>query len=452
MGAAICFLLFLAAVVLCLVEGWTLIAAVWLGILAFSALGLLRGQTLRAMWSAAWVQGRKMCSVIGIYLLIGAITALWRSAGTIAFFIYHGLQIITPQLFLLVTFLLTSFISYALGTSFGVVGTVGVILMALARSGGVGTALAAGTIVAGAYFGDRCSPASSSATLVAAATGTKLYDNLHMMHRTGWLPYLVSLAAYALLSVTHPLTAVDSAVLTQLSDAFRLNWWTALPALLILLLPLCKVPIRPTRAVSALSALLVTVLVQGRDLLTALRDAVLGYIPAPGALHDVLSGGGMVSMVTAAVLAVSAGFYAGLLGGMGLLDGATHLVRRMALRVGRFPACAAVSVLCGMVFCNQSTCAVVNAQLLGGIYDEEGHGAGELALDIENSGVVLSPLIPWNISVSIPLAMLGADFSAIPYEILLYAIPLCYWLTKRRVYPPKGDDRHDTPAEPLAHS
>ena len=74
------------------------------------------------------------------------------------------------------------------------------------------------------------------------------------------------------------------------------------------------------------------------------------------------------------------------------------------------------------------------------------------ALDIENSGIVLSPLIPWNISVSIPLAMLGADMSAIPYEILLYAIPLCYWLTKRRVYPPKGDDCYDTIAEPLAHS
>ena len=126
-----------------------------------------------------------MCSVIDIYLLIGAITALWRSAGTIGFFIYHGLQIITPQMFLLVAFLLTSFISYALGTSFGVVGTVGVILMALARSGGVDAAVTAGTIIAGAYFGDRCSPASSSAALVAAATGTALERNLRRMHRTG---------------------------------------------------------------------------------------------------------------------------------------------------------------------------------------------------------------------------------------------------------------------------
>ncbi|MEF2957717.1 MAG: Na+/H+ antiporter NhaC family protein [Oscillospiraceae bacterium] len=395
MGAVFCFLLFLAAVGLCILLGQSLILAIWVGIAAFAALGLRRGMTVRAMWDAAWEQGRKMCCVIVIYMLIGAITALWRSAGTIAFFIYHGLRIITPQLFLLVTFLLTSFISYALGTSFGVVGTLGVILMALARSGGVSVAITAGTIVAGAYFGDRCSPASSSATLVAAATDTKLYDNLHMMHRTGWLPYLVSLAAYAALSVTHPLAMVDSGVLDQLSGTFSLSWWTAIPALLILILPLCKVPIRPTMAVSALTALL---------------------------------------------------------GGMGVLNGAAHLAQRLARRAGRFPACAAISVVCSMVFCNQSTCAVVCNQLLGDDYTKRGHGRGEMALDIENSGIVLSPLIPWNISVSIPLAMLGADMSAIPYEILLYAIPLCYWLTKRRVYPPKGDDCYDTIAEPLAHS
>ena len=249
-----------------------------------------------------------------------------------------------------------------------------------------------------------------------------------------------------------PLAMVDSGVLDQLSGTFSLSWWTAIPALLILILPLCKVPIRPTMAVSALTALLVTVFAQGRALLPTLRDAVLGYLPAPGALHDVLSGGGMMSMVSATIMAVSAGLYAGLLGGMGVLNGAAHLAQRLARRAGRFPACAAISVVCSMVFCNQSTCAVVCNQLLEDDYTKRGHGRGEMALDVENSGIVLAPLIPWNISVSIPLAMLGADMSAIPYEILLYAIPLCYWLTKRRVYPPKGDDCYDTIAEPLAHS
>ena len=299
MGAVFCFLLFLAAVALCILLGQSLILAIWVGIAAFAALGLRRGMTVRAMWDAAWEQGRKMCCVIVIYMLIGAITALWRSAGTIAFFIYHGLRIITPQLFLLVAFLLTSFISYALGTSFGVVGTVGVILMALARSGGVDAAVTAGTIIAGAYFGDRCSPASSSAALVAAATGTALERNLRRMHRTGWLPYAVSLAVYAALSVTHPLAAVDGQVLTTLAETYRLGWWTALPAAAIIVLPLCRVSIRRSMAVSVLAALAVTLWGQGGQLWDVLRDTVLGYRPAGGALQQVLAGGGVASMLTA---------------------------------------------------------------------------------------------------------------------------------------------------------
>ena len=376
MGSIVCFALFLGAVGVCLAEGWQLMWAIWAGIAVFAVLGLARHVPVRVMAAGAWRQGRKMCSVIDIYLLIGAITALWRSAGTIGFFIYHGLQIITPQMFLLVAFLLTSFISYALGTSFGVVGTVGVILMALARSGGVDAAVTAGTIIAGAYFGDRCSPASSSAALVAAA---------------------------------------------------------------IIVLPLCRVSIRRSMAVSVLAALAVTLWGQGGQLWDVLRDTVLGYRPAGGALQQVLAGGGVASMLTATLMAISAGMYAGLLDSAGVLGGVRRHAAALARRAGRFPACAAVCALAGMIFCNQSAGPVVADQLLEETYRTRGQGGEELALDIENSGIVMAPLIPWNISVSIPLVMLGADASAIPYEVLLYAIPLCYLLTKRRVFAAKGE-------------
>lgn len=84
-----------------------------------------------------------------------------------------------------------------------------------------------------------------------------------------------------------------------------------------------------------------------------------------------------------------------------------------------------------MIFCNQSVVVVMGNQLLHHIYDDP----GEQAVDMENSGVVLSPLIPWNIACSIPLTMLDVDARAIPYAVLLYMIPLVYGATKRRVYP-----------------
>ena len=444
--------LFCLALLVCIVLRANILYALLAGLVIFALYGKKQGFSWKELGKMICSGVKTSASVLLVFPLIGILTAFWRACGTLPFIICCAVDLIRPQILLLMTFLLNCGVSMLTGTAFGTAATMGTICVSVGMSMGMDPVLLGGAMLSGVFFGDRCSPASSSATLVAAATDTKLYDNLHMMHRTGWLPYLVSLAAYAALSVTHPLAMVDSGVLDQLSGTFSLSWWTAIPALLILILPLCKVPIRPTMAVSALTALLVTVFAQGRALLPTLRDAVLGYLPAPGALHDVLSGGGMMSMVSATIMAVSAGLYAGLLGGMGVLNGAAHLAQRLARRAGRFPACAAISVVCSMVFCNQSTCAVVCNQLLEDDYTKRGHGRGEMALDVENSGIVLAPLIPWNISVSIPLAMLGADMSAIPYEILLYAIPLCYWLTKRRVYPPKGDDCYDTIAEPLAHS
>ena len=75
--------------------------------------------------------------VIEVMLIIGLVTAVWRVSGTITVFVYYGMKLIVPPLFLLITFLLSCLLSYALGTSFGTAGTVGVIFMTLARSGGV---------------------------------------------------------------------------------------------------------------------------------------------------------------------------------------------------------------------------------------------------------------------------------------------------------------------------
>ena len=201
---SVCFLAFLIAVGLCLWQGWNLLWALSLGLLLFFALGLRRGFSSRALAAMAWRQGRESLIVVPVFLLIGMVTALWRSSGTISFFLYHGLRGIAPGSFLLMAFLIPAALSFALGTSYGVTGTAGVVLITLARSGGVDLAPAAGAILSGAYFGDRCSPMSSCATLVAACTGTRLYDNVREMLRTGLVPTVLTAAVFGAVSLRHP--------------------------------------------------------------------------------------------------------------------------------------------------------------------------------------------------------------------------------------------------------
>ena len=111
MDIVVCFALFLAAMLFCLVKDFSLAWALLFALVLFFALGLRRGYGAKALVKMAWSKMPKSMIVLRILFFIGLLTGLWRSCGTIAFFIYHGIRVITPSLFILVAFLLTVLLS-----------------------------------------------------------------------------------------------------------------------------------------------------------------------------------------------------------------------------------------------------------------------------------------------------------------------------------------------------
>ena len=432
-----CFALFLALVAGCLATGLSVAWALLGGLLLFWALGRRQGFTHRQLWEMAWKKCQKSLIVVEVIFLIGIITGLWRVGGTIPYCIVAGVRLVTPELFLVVAFLLCVALSYVLGTSYGVSSTMGVILMALARSGGVDPTLTAGVILSGVYFGDRCSPASSAASLVAAVTDTDLYRNVRQMLRTGLLPTLLTLGAYAFLSWRNPLARVDQGVLDALEEGFSLSWLALLPAAVMFLLPLFKVPIKWAMAGSIAVSAALAVAVQGFTPGQVLLAAWEGYHPADRALDAVLGGGGITSMMVSYVIVLLTGLYSGILEGTGDLEPLQHKAESLAGKMGRFPAMIVVSALTAMVLCNQAVTSILSEQLLRRRYDDR----EELAMDIENSGILIAGLVPWSIACSIPLTMLGASYGAVGYALLLWLIPLCYLFTKRFFYPPRAREK-----------
>ena len=99
------------------------------------------------------------------------------------------------------------------------------------------------------------------------------------------------------------------------------------------------------------------------------------------------------------------------------------------------------------VFCNQAITITMNDQLWERIYEEENASHRELAIDMENSAVMISGLVPWAISCSVPLEMMGADARALPYGFLLYLVPLCYIFTKKIWFPSRRHQRAQVCAE-----
>ena len=438
MGLLIAFIIFIACMVAALILQVSLILPLLVGLVLFTALGLRKGYPLKQLGAWSWGSIKDSLVVIEVMAIIGFITAAWRVSGTITVFVYYGMMVIVPPLFLLITYLLSALLSYAIGTSFGVAGTLGVIFMALARSGGVDPVLTAGVLMSGIYFGDRGSPVSSSANMVAGVTKTEIMGNVRLMMKSGLLPLLITAAAYTVLSVTHPISHVDPEIIAAFKNEFSLSAWAFVPAVLMLALPLLKVGIFISIGSSIIGAILVACLLQGEPLLNVIQICFLGYHSSGAGLGAILDGGGLVSMLEVVGILIISCAYSGIFSGTDMLKDVQDILIRGCTKIGRYGVTVIVGILTSVIFCNQTIATLMCNDLMTKPYLDTGGSRQELAIDMENTLIVMVGLIPWCIACSVPLTFFDVGIGAIPYSFYLYVVPLCYFFTKRRWFRNRG--------------
>ena len=324
---------------------------------------------------------------------------------------------------MLCAFLLCAGISFITGSSFSTASTVGAISMMLGQATGVPSVPLAGAILAGCFFGDRCSPMSSSALLVASVTRTSIYDNLKGMFRTAARPLLVSCGIYFLMG-SEP-QAASSAALAVFERSFALRWPLLLPAALTLVLCLLRMEVKRTMLLSTLCAMVLAILLQQASPAEILRALILGFDPADPELAALLAGGGIRSMVNVGLIVCISSSFSGIFEKTKLLSGAGEWILRLARLTTRETAAVLTATVSCMIACNQTLAVLLSDQLLRPIVPDE----HERASWLEDSAIVIAPLLPWNIAGSVPLAILGAGAQSIPYACYLYLLPL--WLIIR---------------------
>ena len=359
-----------------------------------------------------------------LFVLIGMLTAVWRSAGTIPYIIHHCLPWVDPAHFHLWVFLLCSLLSLLLGTSFGTSSTLGVVFMLLARTAGLDPLLTAGAVMSGIYVGDRSSPMSSSAALVCALTGTSIYDNVRLMWRTSLLPFFRGCLAYVLLpsARAESLPHVDG----LFADGLVLDARALLPAVFMLVPLLLRWDVKKIMACSILAGCVVSLAVQQMAPAALLRCLVLGYEPPAG--MEMLAGGGLLSMAQVAGIVLLTSAYAGLLEATGLLDGLSSLCKRLSLRLGAFRTTVLAGLPVAAVSCNQTLGIMLTKQLCAPLWQN----GKEMVLPLENGIVLLAAIIPWSIAGSVPCAIMGVGPECLPYAFYLYMVPLTDMLLRRR--------------------
>lgn len=289
----------------------------------------------------------------------------------------------------------------------------------------------AGAVMSGIYFGDRCSPASSSAILVANVTKTELMDNVKCMHKTGIFPLAICIVLYAVLSVKNPLNQVDAGIIDSLLSEFSISFLTLIPAVFILVLPMFKLDIRWAFLGSIVSGFVLMITLQGMDIVEALKCCITGYVPREENLRYIIGGGGAVSMLEVCGIIMLSCSYSGIFKGTDILAELQSRINIMMSRTGRFFMMLVLGAATSIVFCSQTIAIMLCSDLMSRPYEQTGGNKKEMAIDIENSTVMLSVLVPWNIACSVPLEMMGVGLGTLKYSYLVFILPVIYIFTKR---------------------
>lgn len=407
--------------------GQSLIIALSLGLLIFVIYAFIKGNNPKRIGSMILNGVKSARTILIVFGLIGILTALWRAGGTIPFLIYHSIRFIQPDFFVLYAFILCSMVSILTGTSFGTASTMGVVCMSIGLALGIDPFLTGGAILSGVFFGDRCSAISSSALLVSELTQTNLFINIKNMLKTTLIPLLITVVIYAVTGHINSNTVISSESVSIYSDSFNLYWWVSIPAALVIVLSLFKFKVKRTLIISIIASVFVCLYAQKISVSEIISIALMGYEAKNATLGPIINGGGLVSMVRSASIVGISSSYFGIFRNTEILLEIKRWIKNLSLRTTSFFTIFLSSILMSAVSCNQTLATMLTFELNDDLVPDR----YKLAIYLENTVIVIAPLIPWSIAGAFPLSAVGAPASSILYAVYLYILPLYGLLTER---------------------
>lgn len=414
-------IIFIAVLFGCVIAGVPILVALLTGYILFVLYALINGFAVKDVLKMSFDGIRTAKNILITFMLIGIMTALWRAGGTVPVIVSTSAGLISPSVFVCLAFVLNCVLSFLTGTAFGTSATMGVICMTVAGTLGVDAVVTGGAVLAGAYFGDRCSPVSTSALLVSELTGTDIYNNIKNMLKTAAIPFLLSCGAYLVLGFALPASGnVLPDIRGIFAKEFSLSPLSFIPAAVILVLSLFKVKVKISMTASILASAVVCVLTEDVSVTELFRYAFFGFSTDNEILSPMINGGGIVSMLKVSAIVCISSCYSGIFGGTGLLEPVQTLVKKLKKRLSAYAVVLITSVFSGMTACNQTLSIMLTNQLCADIEKDK----SKLALYLENSAVVIAPLVPWSIAGSVALTSAGAPMSSIIAAVFLYILPI----------------------------
>ena len=357
-------------------------------------------------------------SAIVILLLIGALSGAWTVSGVVPTFIYYGLKIISPKIFLLSACVICALVSLMVGSSWTTIATIGVALMGIGKAEGFSDGLIAGAIISGAYFGDKISPLSDTTVMASSINRVPLFTHIRYLMLTTVPSIVIALIIFTVLGLSHD--GVPAAQIEEysqaLSQTFNLTPWLLVvpvvtgvqiarrqPALVVLAIS--------TALASIFALLFQTGLVEGlgapltdgpraRILFAGTVESLYNSITVATGNAEVdalVSTRGMLGMLNTIYLIICAMCFGACMRASGMLRRISLLILPLARRRFGLVSSTVVTgtVLNGLVS-DQYLSIILTSDIFRETYDKEGYERRLLSRSVEDSSTVTSVLFPWS--------------------------------------------------------
>ena len=380
-----------------------------------------------------------VASAILILFLIGAISGTWTVSGVVPAFIYYGLKIISPKVFLLTACALCTLVSVMTGSSWTTIATVGVALMGIGKAEGFTDAMTAGAIISGAYFGDKISPLSDTTVLASSINKVDLFRHIRFMMYTTVPSFVITLLVFTILGLSH--SGADGEQMKVYSEVLQARfhitpWLLIVPALTVVMI-WRKMPALMVLALSTLTAALAAVAFQP-ELVRAVGQGVtsgssariffagtvesiynsLSIETGNAEVNALVATRGMLGMLNTVYLILCAMCFGACMRASGMIADLSRIMTRFTrTRGGLVGSTVLTGTALNGIVSDQYLSIILTSNIFQETYEKQGYEKKLLSRSVEDSATVTSPLFPWS-----SCGMTQATILSVP--TLVYA-PFC---------------------------
>ena len=381
-------------------------------------------------------------TAIVILFLIGAISGTWTVSGIVPTFIYYGVKIISPKVFLLTACIICALVSVTIGSSWTTIATIGVALLGIGKALGFSDGMIAGAIISGAYFGDKISPLSDTTVLASSMSKVPMFDHIRYLMYTTVPSIVITLVIFTILGFSH--SGSDSSLINEytsvLDSKFNITPWLLIVPALTAVMIARRMPALIVLALSTATAAIAAIIFQpdiireigasiagdgsnAKILFTGTIESIYNSVSIETGnpeVNQLVASKGMLGMLNTVYLIICAMCFGAALKASGMLR---HLASMILPLTKRRTSLVTSTVVTGTalngIVSDQYLAIILTSSLFKDVYEKEGYENRLLSRSVEDSATVTSPLYPWS-----SCGMTQATILSVP---TLAYLPYCFF-------------------------